>query len=72
MKLPILLSCLLPLGLLGACNKPADVVQPVIVQGAPGPTGDTGATGQPGEAGKTGTDTTVIVVPPPAASAASN
>ncbi|MBC7730220.1 MAG: hypothetical protein H7242_21955 [Microbacteriaceae bacterium] len=65
MKLPLYPLLVSSVVLLGACNKPVEVIQPVVV---PGPTGPAGATGKPGEAGKTGTDTTVIVVPTPAAS----
>jgi hypothetical protein len=71
MKLPqhaLLVSLIV---LLGACNRPVEVIQPVAVPGPTGPTGptgDAGVTGRPGETGKAGTDTTVIVVPAPAAS----
>ena len=68
MKLPLYALLVSSVVLLGACNKPVEVIQPVVVPGPTGPAGDTGATGRPGEAGKTGTDTTVIVVPTPAAS----
>ena len=71
MKHVLLASLLSSTALLGACNKPVEVIQPVVVPGPTGPTGpagDAGATGKPGETGKAGTDTTVIVVPAPAAS----
>lgn len=70
MKHVLLTSLLLSAVLLGACTKPVEVIQPVVVPGPAGPAGNTGATGQQGETGKAGGDTTVIVVPAPAASAA--
>jgi hypothetical protein len=69
MTLPLLSSVLLSVVLLGACTKPVEVVQPVIVQGPAGPAGEAGATGKQGEPGQASNDTTVIVVPAPAASA---
>ena len=73
MKPALLTALLLSTVLLGACNRPVEVIQPVVVPGPTGATGaagDTGAAGKQGEPGKTGSDTTVIVVPAPAASAA--
>jgi hypothetical protein len=77
MKLALTIPLLLSTVLLGACNKPVEVIppviqQPVAVPGPAGPQGEAGAAGKQGEAGKAGTDTTVIVVPVPAASAPSN
>lgn len=69
MRLPILSTLLLSTALLGACNRPVEVIQPVIVPGPTGPAGEAGAAGKQGETGKTSTDTTVIVVPAPSASA---
>ena len=71
MKFPLYALLVSSVVLLGACNRPVEVIQPVVVPGPTGPTGpagDAGATGKPGETGKAGTDTTVIVVPAPAAS----
>ena len=69
MKSALLTSLLLSTFLVGACTKPVEVIQPVIVPGPAGPAGDAGAAGKQGETGKAGSDTTVIVVPAPAASA---
>ena len=71
MNRAFLISALLAVFAVAACDKPTVVTVPVPVAvpgpaGPAGATGDTGATGKPGE----GTNTTVIVMP--AASAASN
>ena len=71
MKLPQYALLVSLIVMLGACNRPVEVIQPVAVPGPTGPTGpagDAGVTGKPGETGRAGTDTTVIVVPAPAAS----
>ena len=71
MKLPQYALLVSLIVMLGACNRPVEVIQPVAVPGPTGPTGpagDAGVTGKPGETGKAGTDTTVIVVPAPPAS----
>ena len=68
MKLPLYALLFSSVVLLGACNRPVEVIQPVVVPGPTGPAGDAGAPGKQGETGKAGTDTTVIVVPAPAAS----
>ncbi|OYU92873.1 MAG: hypothetical protein CFE45_21780 [Burkholderiales bacterium PBB5] len=64
----LIAACALSLATLAACNKPEVIAVPSPPVAVPGPTGATGATG---EAGKPGDNTTVIVLPPPAASAAS-
>ncbi len=69
MKHVLLASLIFSTALLGACTKPVEVIQPVVVPGPAGPTGDAGAAGKQGEPGRSSTDTTVIVVPAPAASA---
>lgn len=75
----ILLTALLAILGLAACDQPAAVAVPVLVavpgpagpQGATGETGNTGYTGGTGATGKPGDSTTVIVLPP-AASAPAN
>jgi len=70
MKHALLTALLLSTVMLGACNKPVEVIQPLVVPGPTGPAGDAGAAGKQGETGKAGSDTMVIVVPAPAASTA--
>ena len=67
MRTPLMLAALMATAGLVACERPTVVntpPAPVAVPGPPGPPGEAGKTGTPG-------DTTVLVVPPPAASAAS-
>jgi hypothetical protein len=64
----LIAACALALATLAACNRPEVIAVPSPPVLVPGPAGPAGPTG---EAGKPGDNTTVIVLPPAAASAAS-
>ena len=75
----VLLSALLCVAALSACQKSDPAPTAVVIQPVPGPAGPAGTAGTPGvagskgEAGKPGDGTVVIVTPPAAqASAPSN
>lgn len=82
MKYPLLISALVAVFSLSACDRPTVVSVPAVTVAVPGPAGPTGATGATGSTGATGYDgskgdtgkegpgTTVIVMP--AASAPKN
>lgn len=76
MSRSVLLSALLCVSALSACQKPAPAPPAVVIQSTPGPAGPPGATGMTGtegskgEAGKPGDGTLVIVTPPAAPASA--
>ena len=78
MKRLVLLSALLCVAALSACQKTDPAPAAVVIQPVPGPAGPAGATGIPGvagskgEAGKAGDGTVVIVTPPAAQASAPN
>lgn len=70
----VLLSALLCVSALSACQKSDPAPAAVVIQPVPGPAGPAGATGIPGVAGSKGEvgkagDGTVVIVTPPAAQA---